>query len=69
MGLMMLFNVESVFPMWLLLLGAVVLTLTEAREQSLELMVTIWWVLFVLLVHVVGYVAMRAWIAMKGRRA
>lgn len=67
MGLMMLFGVEGVFAMWLLLLGAVTLTATEAWQQKLDVKLSAWWVLFVLLTHVAGYVAMRIWVYLRNR--
>lgn len=69
MGLMMLFDVESVTPMWLLLGASLLLTAWEAREQGLALVEGLWWVLLVALIHVVGYLIMRGWFAWKQRQA
>jgi len=65
MGLMMLAGVEDVLAMWLLLLGAVGLTVTEGREHRLGVIPTMWWVLLVLLTHVIGYLAMRIYTARR----
>lgn len=68
MGLMILTGTQNVMPMWLLLVGAIGLTFTEAREQRLDAMRTIWWMLGVAMTHVVGYLAMRGWVAWRKRQ-
>ncbi len=45
--------------LWLLLAGAVALTLWECRERGYRLKVLLWWVSFVALTHVVGYIVLR----------
>ncbi|WP_420610360.1 hypothetical protein [Candidatus Poriferisodalis sp.] len=45
--------------LWLLLAGAVALTLWECRERGYRLKVLLWWVSFAALTHVVGYIVLR----------
>lgn len=45
--------------LWLLLAGALGLTLWECRERSYRLKVLLWWVSFVALTHVIGYLVLR----------
>ena len=45
--------------LWLLLLGALGLTYWECRERGYRLKVLLWWVSFVALTHVVGYLVLR----------
>ena len=52
----------------LCLVGLVYLTWVELRNEDLEPMVKLWWVLLVLLTHVPGYLALRIWIALRRRR-
>lgn len=68
MGLMILTGLQSALPMWLLLLGAVGLTVNEGREHKLGVIVTMWWVLLVLLTHVIGYLIMRGWVFWRSRQ-
>ena len=58
---MMLFGREDVGMLWLLLLLALGLTFTESRELKLDWRHTIWWLSFVAITHVVGYLIMRGW--------
>lgn len=67
MGLMLLAGVQDVLPMWLLLAGAIGLTITEGVERKLGGIPTLWWVLLVALTHVVGYLGMRVWFWRKDR--
>ena len=69
MGLIMLFGAEESFVMWLSLVGALLLTGWEVREQGLDRKTAMWWLLLVLLVHVLGYIALRVWVAATTRRA
>lgn len=66
MGLMLLSGVQDVFPMWLLLLGAIGLTISEGIERKIGVVPTLWWVLLVALTHVIGYLGMRLWFWRKG---
>ncbi|WP_419944636.1 hypothetical protein [Candidatus Poriferisodalis sp.] len=45
--------------LWLLLAGALALTYWECRERDYRLKVLLWWVSFVALTHVVGYLVLR----------
>ena len=46
-------------PIWLLLIAAIGLTVWECRERGYRLKVLLWWVSFVALTHVVGYLVLR----------
>lgn len=65
MGLMLLLDritdsgVSGSLMLWLLLVGAMGLTLWECRERGYRLKVLLWWLTFVLLTHVVGYIILR----------
>lgn len=63
MGLMMLLNAEASGIMWLALVGAVLLTWWECRGAQMSSRATLWWVSVVLLIHALGYLALRAWLA------
>jgi hypothetical protein len=52
----------------LCLVGLVYLTWVELRHEDLEPLVKLWWGLLVLLTHVLGYLALRIWIAVRRRR-
>lgn len=45
--------------LWILLAGALALTYWECRERGYRLKVLLWWVSFVALTHVVGYIVLR----------
>lgn len=45
--------------LWLLLVGALGLTVWECRERGYRTIVMLWWVSFVLITHVLGYVILR----------
>ena len=45
--------------LWVLLAGAVALTFWECRERGYRLKITLWWVSFVAITHVLGYIALR----------
>jgi hypothetical protein len=57
---------------WILLislLGALWLSWIEVREEpDLNPQVKLWWMLLVLLLHVPGFLALRAWLAVRRRR-
>ncbi len=68
---MLIFWLLGFYP-WVLLLTwavALYLTLVEARQQRLDPMRTLWWFLLVVLTHFVGYLALRAWVFFRRRRA
>jgi len=55
---------------WVLLLTwlvALYLTFVETREQRLDFMHTLWWMLLVFLTHFVGYLALRGWVFYRRR--
>ena len=68
---MLLFVILGHTPLILLvcLLGLLYLTWIELRHEDLEPIVKVWWGLLVLLTHVLGYLALRVWIAIRRRRA
>jgi membrane protein DedA with SNARE-associated domain len=56
---------------WILLLslaGLLYLTWLDLRAEPAEPMVKLWWGALVLLTNVVGYVALRVWLAIRRRR-
>ncbi len=50
------------------LLGLLYLTWVELRDRPVEPTVKLWWGLLVLLTHVPGYLALRIWLVVRGRR-
>ena len=68
---MLIFLLLGVYP-WVLLLTwavALYLTLMEARQQRLDRMLTLWWMLLVFLTHFLGYLALRGWVLYRRRAA
>ena len=51
--------VRQSLVLWLLLVGAVGLTVWECRERGYRTMVMLWWVSVVAITHVLGYVVLR----------
>ena len=68
MALLMLFDATESVVLWVLLFGALGLTYWECRQRQFEPKITRWWLLFVFLTHVVGYVALRIWGATQDRK-
>ena len=68
---MILFVILGHTPLILLvcLAGLLYLTWVELRGEELEPLTKLWWGLLVLLTHVLGYLALRIWIAVRRRRA
>ena len=67
---MLLFVIIGEAP-WILLLslaGLLYLTWLDLRDEQLEPMVKLWWGSLVLLTNVVGYGALRIWLAVRRRR-
>jgi len=67
----LIFLLLGLYP-WVLLLTwaiALYLTLIEARQQHLDRMVTLWWMLLVFLTHFLGYLALRGWVFYRRRAA
>jgi hypothetical protein len=68
---MLIFALTGQAPPILLLALAicVYLTLWDLwQEKDLAVMPKAWWVLLVILTHVVGYIVFRVWIAQRRRR-
>ena len=51
--------VRQSIVLWLLLVGAVGLTVWECRERGYRTMVMLWWVSVVAITHVLGYIVLR----------
>ena len=51
--------VRQSLVLWILLVGAVGLTVWECRERGYRTMVMLWWVSVVVLTHVLGYIVLR----------
>ncbi len=66
---MIVFVVLGHVPVVLLicLAGLLWLTWVELRRENLEPIVKLWWGLLVLLTHVLGYVVLRVWLAVRRR--
>ncbi|HEX2427876.1 MAG TPA: hypothetical protein VHI53_08100 [Gaiellaceae bacterium] len=68
---MLIFLLLGIYP-WVLLLTwvlALYLTFIETREQHLDRMLTLWWMLLVFLTHFLGYLALRGWVFYRRRAA
>jgi hypothetical protein len=67
----LIFWLLGFYPFVLLLTWAVALwlTLVEARQQHLDGLRTLWWMLLVFLTHFLGYLALRTWVFYKRHAA
>ena len=67
---MLLFVILGQVPLILLvcLLGLLYLTWVEFRGRKLEPIVQLWWYLLVFMTNLLGYVALRIWLAVRRRR-
>jgi hypothetical protein len=67
----LIFWLLGIYPFVLLLTWAICfyLTFLEARQQHLDALRTLWWLLLVFFTHFVGYLALRAWVFYKRRAA
>ncbi len=45
--------------LWVFLVAVMALTLWECRERGYRAKITLWWMTFVAITHVVGYVILR----------
>jgi hypothetical protein len=66
----LLFVVIGTMP-WILLLslaGLLYLTWIDLRDEPVEPMVKLWWGSLVLLTNILGYAALRIWLAIRRRR-
>lgn len=61
----MLFGAQRSVVLWLLLVLALGLTYWETREQRFSARTSAWWLLLVTLTHVLGYIGLRAFLAMR----
>ena len=52
-------GISSSLVLWILLVGALGLTLWECRERGYRLKALLWWMSFVFLTHVLGYIVLR----------
>ena len=67
---MLLFLLIGETP-WILLIslaGLLYITWLDLRDEQLEPVVKLWWGFLVLLTNVVGYAALRIWLAIRRRR-
>ena len=66
MGLMLILSwfsegdaIRQSLVLWILLAGAVGLTVWECRERGYRTILMLWWVSVVILTHVLGYIVLR----------
>jgi hypothetical protein len=67
MGLVLLADEGVQTTLLLLLIPALGLTFWETRERSMESRPMWWWLSLVLVLHVIGYLALRLWGFRKDR--
>jgi hypothetical protein len=67
----LIFWLLGIYPIVLLLTWAVAfyLTFIETRQQRLDRLRTLWWLLLVFFAHFLGYLALRAWVFFRRHRA
>ena len=67
----LIFLLLGFYPIVMLLTWAVAfyLTFIEARQQHLDALRTLWWMLLVFFTHFLGYLLLRAWVFYKRRTA
>lgn len=65
MGLMILFGAQRSVVLWGLLIAALGLTVWEVKEQGFDRRQSAWWLLLVVMAHAVGYLALRAFVAVR----
>jgi hypothetical protein len=63
----LIFWLLGIYPYVLLLTWALAfyLTFIEARQQHLDGLRTLWWMLLVFFIHFLGYLALRIWVFVK----
>jgi hypothetical protein len=66
----LIFWLLGIYPIVLLLTWALsfYLTFIEARQQRLDGLRTLWWMLLVFFIHFLGYLALRAWVFFRRHR-
>jgi len=67
-GILWLMGAHQSGVFFLLLLAVLGLTWWEARQQDFDRRLTFWWISVVGMTHVLGYLALRAWVASSERR-
>ena len=68
MGIIWLLGAHNSAVLFVLLIAALGLTVWEARQQKLDRRMTLWWASVVGMTHVLGYLALRAWVANRERK-
>jgi len=68
-GILWLLEAHRSAVLFVLLLAVLGLTAWEARQQDLDRRMTLWWISVVGMTHVLGYLALRAWVANRDRRS
>ncbi len=68
MGILWLMGAHQSGVFFLLLLAVLGLTWWEARQQDFDRRLTFWWISVVGMTHVLGYLALRVWVASSERR-
>ena len=69
MGILWLLGAHRSAVLFVLLIAALGRTGWEAREQKFDRRMTLWWASVVGMTHVLGYLALRAWVANRERRS
>ncbi len=68
MGLLILAgDARRSIVLWALLAVAMALTLWECRERGYRAKITLWWVTFVAITHVIGYLILRFFVSPSRR--
>jgi len=68
-GILWLLGAHNSAVLFVLLIAALGLTVWEARQQKLDRRMTLWWASVVGMTHVLGYLALRAWVANRERKS
>ena len=68
MGILWLMGAQQSAVLFLLLVAALGLTWWEARQQDFDRRLAFWWISVVGMTHVLGYLALRVWVASSERR-
>jgi len=68
-GILWLLGAHRSAVLFVLLIAALGLTVWEARQQKFDRRMTLWWASVVGMTHVLGYLALRAWVANRERRS
>jgi|TARA_Y100001001_G_scaffold21485_1_gene18471 hypothetical protein len=68
MGILWLMGAQQSTVLFLLLVAALGLTWWEARQQDFDRRLAFWWISVVGMTHVLGYLALRLWVAYRERQ-